>query len=257
MKRARTGFRDNRSGQLLIVAALAIALTVSSTITYVYDLNRTPGQAETSLSADFVLSLKQAGSNVVVSGLANVSNGGDRSVLAANAEVFSQTLRRLDRPETCSLKSASFNDSMYSSGVFLDWNASGHGLSSACVSFDLTTDGMDGRVASLFTVNVTTAMTLQGMYTVLLDGGKQLNLTCTVLNEERPALLESLIVYYEDLGLWAVAGPANNLTVAADGEGTYHVAFTAYTSSEPVHVLANVWDKRGIFVQTDVTCLPS
>ncbi len=72
--RNKAFFMANSSGQLLIVAALAIAILIASTTIYVYELSGERQSAEDFFISNCVFAVKQGSRNAVISALANASN---------------------------------------------------------------------------------------------------------------------------------------------------------------------------------------
>jgi hypothetical protein len=254
MKKRGRKFKANGSGQLLIVAALAIAILISSTTIYVYELSTETNSPDASSISDFILASKQATRNAVISSLANVSNRREKTVLTTNLNNLSQVLGSMNQFGICQLAFTPLNDSSYDEGTWLSWNASGVGVSSAYVNFTLTVYGATAKVTADYAVNITTAIVVNGSYTTLGGGEKLVNLTCKIYNEGEPALAKNLTVFYENLGNWTPADVSSNLSVTECGEGTYSISFTPETSSDPVQVSVQVYDLREIFVQANTTC---
>jgi len=254
MKRCKKNFRKNSSGQLLIVAALAIAILISSTTIYVYELSREINNVESYPINDFILALRQNTKNTVVSSLSNASKGGEKTVLTTNLNALVQAFRSLHGLETCHLTFTALNNSNYDSGIWLSWTSNSSGISSAYTNFTLKVYGMETNIAEEHTVNVTTTVTINGFYTKLGGGEKLVNLTCAVYNEGQPALAENITLFYEDLGSWTLADSSNNLLITDYGNGTYFLSFTISTSSDVVQVSAHVYDLRDVFVQANTTC---
>jgi hypothetical protein len=254
MKRQVEEFRADRSGQLLIVAALAIAVLVSSTTIYVYELSRDTNSSDRRPLNDFVLSLKQSTRNVMISSLANVSNGGSSSVLATNLNTFSQLVASLHHLGTICLDFTPLNDSTYDSGTYLSWNTSDIGVSSAYVNFTLRVYGLEEAIDAAFAVNVTTTITISGSYATLLSGDKQVSLTCRVYNEDGPALAKNMTFFYENSANWIQVEASNDLFIIDQGNGTYLVSFTVNIPSDTVPVSVRGYDSRNVFVLANTTC---
>lgn len=254
MNKPARKFTSNNSGQLLIVAALAIAVLVSSTTIYVYELSRETISSDRRPLEDFVLSLKQNTRNVMISSLANVSNGGPSSVLSANLNSFSQLIAGLHQFGTMTLDFALLNDSMYNSGIRLSWGTSGTGVYSAYTNFTLQVHGLDEDIATAFAVNVTTTITLDGSYITLASGQKQVDLTCRLYGEGKPSLAESMAFFCEDSGNWTQVDASNGLSIIDQGNGTYFVSFTVNVLSDTLQVSIHAYDSRNIFVATNATC---
>jgi hypothetical protein len=254
MKKRQRKFRANSSGQLLIVAALAIAILISSTTIYVYELSKETNNSNVSSISNFVLALKQSTRNTMISSLANVSNGGEKNVLVANLNRFSQVFRSINNLGICQLAFTPLSDSNYDLGTWLSWNISDMGVSSAYANFTLEVYGMAMNVTLNYAVNVTSTITVNGYFTKLSGNEKLVNLTCNVYNEGKPALAKNMTFFYEGLGSWVPVDPSNDLSIMNYGNGTYFISFTAATPSNVVQVSAHIYDVRDIFVQANTTC---
>ena len=252
MKRCTRKFRANSSGQLLIVAALIIAVLISSTTIYVYELGRETNNVGTYLTSDVVLALKQSTKNTMISSLANISKDGEKVVLEANFNTLSEVFANLHQLGICHLSFTIINDSRYDSGICLAWNTDGSGFSSAYANFTLKVHGMTANTAVGYAVNITTAIMINGSYTRLEGEEKLVNLTCMVFNEEESALAKNITLFYENLGNWIPVNSSDNLSIVDYGNGTYILTFTVSTSSD-VHISAHVYDLRDIFVQANMT----
>jgi hypothetical protein len=254
MRSCRNTFGKNCSGQLLVVAALAIAILISSTTIYVYEVSRETNGTDARLINDFVLALKQSTINAMETSLANVSNGGERTVLTTNLDELSQAFRSMNRFGICQLDSTVVNDSTYDSGTWLSWNTSNPGVSSAYANFTLSVYSAASTVTTDYAVNITTTLAVNGFYTSLGDETKLVNLTCKIYNEDQAALAENITLFYENLGSWIEVDSSNNLIILDCGNGTYLISFTATTSSDPVQVSTYAYDLRNILVQANTTC---
>jgi hypothetical protein len=235
---------DNRSGQLLIVAALVIALLISSTTVYVYELSKETDGSDTQAISDVALALKQSTRNTMISSLANVSNGGERAVLAANLNELARAFRSLHFG-ICNLAFVILNDSAYDSGTWLSWNTSNVDVSSAYVDFTLDVYGISAKTTLGYSVNVTTAFVVKGTYTVNATE-KRVNLTCNVYNENKPALAKDMTVFYGNLGSWSQVCSQDLLTTDY-GNGTYLLSFTI--PSEAAQISVHTFDMREIVVE--------
>ena len=255
MNKRQRRFRANNSGQLLIVAALAIAILISSTTMYVYELGKETNSQDCSSINNFVLALKQSTRNTMISSLANVSNGGEKNVLAANLNGLCQVFRSINNLGICQLSFTPLSDSNYDVGTWLSWNISDVGVSSAYANFTLEVYGMAMNVTLNYAVNVTSAIAINGYCTKLGgDDEKLVYLTCNVYNEGKPALAKNMTFFYERLGSWLPVNSSNDLSVADYGNGTYHTSFTVSTPLNALQVSAHIYDVRDIFVQADTTC---
>jgi len=256
MRTAKKALRKNSSGQLLIIAALAIAVLISSTTMYVFDLskNNTGGAYDQPINT-FIMSLKLSARNAVISSLANISNGGERTVLEANLNSLSRLLSNLHQSGLSSMSFTAPNDSSYVSGTRLSWDTSGSGLSSAYANFTLAIYGLTEQVSTEYVINVTTTLAVNGSYKELVGDQKLVNLTIDLFNEGEHALARNMTLYYENLGTWTLVDSSNSLSIVDEGNGTYDLSFSVDVFSSSVNVSANVHDLRGVFVQANTTCL--
>jgi hypothetical protein len=254
MTKGKKKLRTSNSGQLLIVAALAIAILISSTTVYVYELSRETNSSNAASIADLILALKQNTRNTMISSLANVSNGGERAVLTANLNTLAQVVRSLTHFGTLVLDFATLNDSNYDSGIWLSWNTSDMGTSSTDANFTLRVYGEETTIAANYEINVTTKTTIAGFYVTLGGSEKLVNLTCSVFNEEKSALAKNITLLYQDSGSWVNVDSSNNLSVIDRGNGTYSISFTIQTTAAIIPVSAHTYDMRNIFVQANTTC---
>ena len=253
MKKPNKIFRAKSSGQLLIVAALAIAILVASTTVYVYELAGEKQNTEDHSLSDFVLALKLSSKNAVISALANASNGGEKTVLADNLEALSSISTSFYKHGLWRLSYTLLNGSGYEDGIRLSWNTGGLGVSSAYAVFSLRVSGLTSNVTANYAINITTAIMLDGYYTGNATE-KTVNLTCQVFNDGKPAQIKNITLYYEDFGGWFPVGESNNLSITDYGNGTYVISFTAAVSSDTVQVSAHAHDLRNVFVMANITC---
>jgi hypothetical protein len=257
MRNCRRKSKANNSGQLLIIAALAIAVLISATTIYVYELGNETNSTDTESISDFILALKQTVRNAMISSLANVSKGGEKAVLAANLDKLSQAIRSLHQFGICQLDYSILNDSNYDSGVWLSWNASGLGVSSAYANFTLKVNGMGTNLTVGYALNMTTSVTINGYCTQLAGTEKMVNLTCRVYGDGDNSLAKNISLSYENLGSWIPINSSNNLSIMDYGNGTYAISFTVNAPSDRVQISADVYDAHGIFVRANTTCYNS
>jgi hypothetical protein len=244
------------SGQLLIVAALAIATLIATTTAYVYEVSREkPSATQVYLTADFILAIKQGLRNAIISALANASTGGEKGVLTLNLDRLVQAYKSINAYGLYYLSYNVLNDSRYFEGLWLSWENTANelGVSSAYANFTLTFYGLTEKTTLSYAINITTTVALEGFYA--LNGSEKIvTLTCHVFNEDKPAKAKNITVYYENDGNWVPANSSNNLSILDYDNGTYTISFTVITDSDVVQVSARVYDFRGIFVKANVTC---
>ncbi|MEM2995440.1 MAG: hypothetical protein QXI91_05445 [Candidatus Bathyarchaeia archaeon] len=242
-------FRENSSGQLLIVASLAIALLISSTIVYVYEISKEKIGNSTPPINDFVTASKQSVINTMISSLANASRNGEKTVLMANLNRLSQMFRRLTHFGICNLAFTVLNNSNYDFGVWL-FVGDGVGVSSAYANFTFEVYGLAVNIMMDIAINITTHATVNGYYTRIGETEKMVYLTCKVYNEGEPALAKNISVFYENLEMWIPA----NASIMDFGNGTYTMAFSASTPSNSLRISTHIIDLRNIFVMANATC---
>ena len=99
---------------------------------------------------------------------------------------------------------------------------------------------------------------MNGQYSLVNGSLRQVDLTCNILNEGKPALAQNFTVYYEQDGSlsteeWVqVTAPSIN----DYGNGTYAISFTAETTNQddPMLVSVHSHDLRHILTIANVTC---
>jgi len=143
----------------------------------------------------------------------------------------------------------------YSSGIAILWGSDGLGVSSAYSDFDLRLSDREVNVNVTYAINVTTTLLIQGTYRVIQGDEKQVNVTCNLLNEGRPAVARDITLYYRSLNDWLIPGPPNNYTLVDYGNGTYLISFVAEIFSSDVEVSVHAYDQREIYTQANVTCV--
>lgn len=188
----------------------------------------------------------------MISSLANISNGGAKTVLTTNLEELAETLRGLKHQAIFQLAFSLYNDSDYESGVWLLWGAEGFGASSVYASFTLSVQGAESATLD-YAANIKTTVLVEGSYTDNITT-KNITVTCKVYNEGKPAQANNISLFYELNGAWIQATSLNDLLTVDFGNGTYAISFSAIIPSEPVRVSVHVTDTRGIFVYANATC---
>ena len=123
------------------------------------------------------------------------------------------------------------------------------GVSSAYVDFTLDISGRGAEVDWAFSGNRTTEMRVSGSYAVIVGDQKDVAVTMSMLNEGSPALAQSSILEYLDVGLWNDASLEGDYTAMDYGNGTYRFTFSANIPGAQVDVRMQAFDMRGVFVQ--------
>jgi hypothetical protein len=249
--------RDN-SGQVLIISALLVAMLLLSTALYVIETEKgvpTGGTDENDVFPTYKQSIK----STLISALANVTNGGDTSVLTANLDELKSAITAHSYQALLKMDFTPLNVAPYQNGIWISWGANGQGISSTYASFVFDSSGVLASSNLEYAVNVTLEVHLGGSY-VQLDGNlKQVNLTVNVLNEGKPALGQSFTFYFELDGSlsqedWVKVDSPSTINF---GNGAYAVSFIAETANrnDPVLVSMHCHDQRGILVKANVTCV--
>jgi len=254
MKTHERKIKANRSGQLLIIAALAIAILISSTTIYVYELTKETTETYRSATSDFVHAVKQAAKNTMMSSLANISNGGNITVLKTNLDMLANVLFQTSFFGICELNYTAYNGAPYDSGILISWNTSNIGISSAYANFTLKIYSIEENITINYALNITTAISINGFYTKLSGDTKLVSITCKVYSDGLPALAKNLTLFYKNLGTWIRVDSSNNLSIIDYGNGTYQAYFTAEVHEETIQVSTHIFDCRNIFVRSNTTC---
>jgi len=243
----------SRRGQVLIVAAFAISILLLSANVYVYRNSRIDSSPTYGTLIDYAQHIRLGSIHAVTASLVNVSNGGASSNLGHNIERWEAFTRGDYRFGTCDLNVSLGSQAPYSEGVWLDWGATGVGVSSAYADFTLDISGRGAEVDWAFPVNQTTEMRVSGSFAVIVEDRKDVAVTMSMLNEGSPAPAQSIFLEYWDTGLWNDASLEGDYTAIDYGNGTYRFTFSADIPGAQVNIRIQAIDERGIFVQTEET----
>lgn len=256
MKKSHLKRRKN-SGQVLVITSLIVVMLLLSAVIYVRETKMDApiytGSSKISISA-----IKQATSHTVISALANISNDGATEILSTNLNQLEYVLANCSYSSILNLNYTPLSNGIYQDGVWISWGATGEGTSSAYVDFVLETSGVSTDYYSEYAVNITSKLAVNGNYVRLTGALKQVNVTCTIYNEDKPALAQNMTVYFEYDGSlsteqWIqVVSP----TTIDYGNGTYLISFTASTNqrTNPMLVSVHTHDARGILILANATC---
>ncbi|XHH07906.1 MAG: hypothetical protein ACFCUE_10040 [Candidatus Bathyarchaeia archaeon] len=248
--------KPNRAnqGQVLIVAALVIVIMLLSTAMYIADIQKTQlrAQTETDLNLPFY---KQGIQHTMINALVNISDGGDTGVLLSNLEGFNTFVEAQSFGAFFTSDVTLQDDALYDNGVWLSQNQSGTAVIGAYAGFNVESSGTNGKIQSAFSLNVTSMLQAQGVYSID-NSSKQAQLTCKIFNEGQSALAENFSVSVETDGLlayenWTLVEAPN---ITDYGDGTYLITFNALTEQpeNPLLVWLTCQDQRGITLQTIV-----
>ena len=255
MKTASSKRRGN-SGQVLVITSLIVVMLLLSTVIYVRETGMDAPVYANAANLGFS-AVKQAAVHTVISALANISNGGDIGVLAADLNQLRSVIANHSYNAILTMNYTPLNSAPYVDGVWVSWGTSGQGVSGAYVTFALNSSGVSANYYSGYSVNVTSKLLVEGYYTLLDGASKQVNVTCTLHNEDKPALAKNFTIYYEYDGTltteeW-VQVPVP--TIVDYGNGTCFLSFTATTMnrSDPLLISVHYHDTRGILVLANAT----
>lgn len=248
----KRSFRQDRSGQVLIVSALLVALLLLSTALYVIEVGKevpTVDASETNVFSGYQQSVR----STLISALANATDGGTSDILGIDLAELNTVILSNSYQALLTIDYNTLNSSSYQKGVWISWGANGQGVSSAYASFVFASSSPSATSNMEYAVNVTSAVNLSGNCQQLNETTKQVQLTVNILNEGKVALAQNFTISYQNATDWvAVDSPS----ITSFGNGTYTVSFNAQTPqlSDPLVVSLLCQDERGIFVGANLTC---
>jgi len=242
----------SRRGQVLVVAALAIALTILSVQSYLYDLSKQTLIPQNDYLSDYLLSIKQGTNHIATASLINISNGGASINLENNLARWSEFVADDYRFGAPMLNTTLESTSPYNRGLWLEWGTTGVGTSSICFDFNLDISGRDVEVNWDYTVNKTTKVTSSGGYTDLGGTAKQFDLTINIVNEEISCIASSVILHYNKTTTWEDPTSLGDYSVTDYGNGTYVYSFTDDVDKLQVPIRIQIVDLRGVYVRTEL-----
>jgi hypothetical protein len=242
------------SGQVILIAVLAMALILLSAQVYVFEVQMSTIDFDSNLFSDYVYAVKLGSQNAVLGSLANISNGGVNSVLTSNLNRLVTLVNKQNQFGRSTLNYTLEESATYSSGIWLFWGTNGFGVSSAAAHFTFNLSDREVDSHSAYSLNVTTTLVVEGTFKVLLGDEKQVNVTVNLLNEGNPALANQITIYYRVSGSWLAPNASNNYVLTDYGNGTYLASFNAEIPSQTVEVSVQLRDRRQIFVRTNATC---
>ena len=247
----KRSFERDCSGQVLIVSALLVAVLLLSTALYVIEVGK---QVPTvSAENDAFFSYQQAARNTLISALANVTDGGNPTVLGTDLDELKAAILSNSYQTMITIDYALMNSSNYQNGSWVFCGANGLGISSAYASFRFESSSPSATSNVEYAVNVTSIVKINGNYIQLNDTTKQVNLFINLLNEDKAALARNFTFSYQTESELV---PASSPIIASFGNGTYTASFNAETAklNDPLVVSLRCQDGRGIFVGANLTC---
>ena len=251
--------RSNRrnSGQVLVIASLVITLLLLSTALYINEIQKNAAAYEQRVNPVFS-EYKLGVTHTIISALANITNGGSTDILTADLKMFKSVVNEYSFETIVEMDYIPLNTTPYQDGVWISWDTSGRGTSSANIKLVLNASGTSATYYSEYSVNVTSVIEVSGVYSVLSDSLKQVNVICNIFNEGKHALAQDFRVYYEQDGSLSTEEwvQVTLPSIADYGNGTYSLSFTAETTNpdDPMLVSVHNHDLRYILTKANVTC---
>jgi hypothetical protein len=246
--------RDN-SGQMLVITSLVVALLLLSTVVYVTEIEKNAPAFVPHGNSGLTV-LKQATTHTLISALANISNGGDRSAIVRNLNIFKLAVERYSYNTISELNFTVLNSTPYSEGIWISPGNDGECISSVFANLVFNSSGNSASYYSEYAINVTSSIRVNGSYSSLNESHIQVTVTCSVFNEDKPSTAGNLTFYYrqKSTAIWA---PATSTNIVDWGNGTYLASFVAQdiNQNEPLLISTNCIDSRGVSVSTNTTCL--
>ncbi len=246
--------KRQKSGQVIIIAVLAMALILLSTQIYVFNVDTPTFSPNSDSLSDYLAALKLGSRNVVAGSLANISNGGANSILAVNLDRWETLVNSQNQFGRSTLTYEKGETSPYSSGIWLSWGTQGNGVSSSTVNFSFSLSDYEVDADLSYAANVTTRLSIQGTYQTIGIIQKRVTVTINVYNEGSSVLATQITVFYRELGTWMEPTDLNNYVLTDYGNGTYLASFDTYVPMLTVDVSVHAVDGRGILAQADTTC---
>jgi hypothetical protein len=231
---------------------LLVALLLLSTAVYVIETERNVpivGNSE----VDVFSTYKQSARNTLISALANVTRGGDVSVLSTDLNQLNLVITSDSYQAMLKMDYTMQNTDSYKNGFWISWGTDGHGVSSDYVSFAFNSLGLSTTSNLVYIVNVTSEAYLSGTYLQLNDTTKQATLKVNLLNEGKPATAQNFTFYFLNESNWIKTA----VPYMTDyGNGTYEALFVAEQSQTSNSFVVSMLcqDQRGIFVGANATC---
>jgi hypothetical protein len=248
----RSSLKRATSGQVLVITCLMVAILLLSTAIYVVETEKDVPIVGTADNESFAL-YKQSVRSSLISALANVTNGGDASVLTADLSELSSAFTSHSYQAILQMNYSPLNSAPYQNGFWISWGVDGKAISSAYVNFVFNSSGFSTVSSMQYAVNVTSQAYLGGNYAQLGDNQTQVNLTVNVFNEGNPALAQNFGFYIEDVTGWV---KVDSPTITDFGDGAYAVSFIipVNQTGNPLPVSMFCQDLRGITLGANVTC---
>jgi hypothetical protein len=244
MKNPRS-FRRNCSGQVLVITSLVVVMLLISTIIYVNETQKNAPIFVPNGSASFS-AIKQSAVHTLISALASISNGANPSVLVDDLNRFKVAVENHAYGTISQFDYVVSSSPPYVNGTWIFWGSNGQGAVGAAVNFALNASGASSDYSTSYSVVVASSINVGGTYTQLNES-RTSSLTCALFNEEKPALAQTLQIYYQKDNStgWTLTSP----TITDFGNGTYLAWFATLNATLPLlPVSVHCVDTRGISI---------
>ena len=252
IKLKKRSFVENRSGQVLVVTALLVALLLLSTALYVLDTAKQTPTVQADASGN-IFDYKQAARSTLISALANVTGGGNPDILSIDLDELKAVLQANSYQSILTLDYSLRDSGSYQDGLWVSWGNLGQGVSSVYVSFSIATSSSSATSSVDYPINITSQVSVSGTYLQVNATQKQANLAVNVLNEGRPALADSFTVSFQNGTGWVAV---NSPSIISNGDGSYVISFMAESDEaiQPLNVSVICIDQRGIIIGANYSC---
>lgn len=238
---------------MLIVTSLVVILLLLSTIVCVSEVEKNSPIFYADSNKDLV-AIKQAAANTIISAIANISNGGNPTIISNNLNRLKSVISDNSYNSLINFNFTISNTSPYTDGVLISWNSDGEGISSISVDFSMNTSGISSNYYTEYSITKATLIKIEG-FNIVKGTDRTVTVTSTLFNEGMPALSKNFLVYYQQKNptIWVEAPSSNTIDY---GNGTYTTSFIIQKqlteNSLPVSIYCQ--DTRGVVVMANTTC---
>jgi hypothetical protein len=230
-------------------------LTILSTVAYVTQIASQTPKIQATKNNQFE-EYRHNLRNTLISSLANITNSGNNQIINTNINKLNTIMRTHFYQSIFQIDNILENVAPYQNGVWISWDQISYGVSAVATGF--TIKSMETIKTSDYqdTITIITEVRMTGSYNELTNTTKEANLLISLENEGEPALASNMAFFYQKNNEWIQADTVN---ITNFGNGTYSVSFIAQQNlpSDPLDVLIQCTDERGITVKTTTRCASS
>lgn len=244
-------FRRNCRGQVIVVTALLVAVILLSTSMFVIEIQKEVPNVQSNDGVPLD-SYRNSVRSTLVSALANISGGGNTSILASDLAELKSFILAHSYESQLALDYTLLNSSGYSNGVWVSWGTSGSGVSSVYATISCTSSNQQGSSAVSYTVNITSRISVTGQFSRINNTHNQVHLVVNLSSDSGPMLAERCVFGYFNSNQWVTE---TSPTIFNHGNGTYDVTFVASTGPKikTLDISTISLDTRGISVCANLT----